>query len=131
MARVALNAIELTIAGKPERSRTTIATVGAYVVVVATAVPARGVTLTSCYLADMQSDIAAAHLSSAPSNDARIRQRVLARQQPGQTHARACLLDHTAELQTTIGEATGATVAIDVGPDALARAADAWTRTTP
>lgn len=127
MSRVALSAISLTLDGEPERSSTTVGAVGAYAVVVATALPQRGVTLTSCYLADMISDIAVSHLCSAPGHGAHIQQRVLPADQPGQTHARVCLLDHAAELQAALASLINAAVAIDVGPVALELAARAWT----
>jgi hypothetical protein len=41
-------------------------------------------------------------------------------------HARACLLDHAAELQHTITELTGAQVLVDITASALARASQAW-----
>lgn len=55
-----------------------------------------------------------------------IQQRVLAGQQPGETHARACLLDHAAELQTMLAEITDGTITIDVAPVALHEATRAW-----
>jgi hypothetical protein len=41
-------------------------------------------------------------------------------------HARACLLDHAAELQQALGELTGEQVLVDVPAGALERAARAW-----
>ena len=48
--------------------------------------------------------------------------------QPGLTHARTCLLDHAAELQTALAELTGEAVSVDVAPRALDQAATAWTQ---
>jgi len=131
VARLTLPSITLVIDGDPEHSSTTIGTVGGYAVVVATALPDRGVTLTSCYLAEAIGDIAASHMCSAPAHSTRIEQRVIGRDQPGETHARVCVLDHVAELQTMLAELVDAAVTIDVGPDALQRAADAWTPHEP
>lgn len=131
MARVTLTGVDLTIDGQPQRSSTSVGAVGACAVVVATALPDRGITLTSCYLADMHSEIAAAHLCSAPGQHTHIEQRVLPAQQPGQTHARACLLDHAAELQTVLAARVGAVVMIDVSPQALRTAAGAWSNPAP
>ena len=126
MARVEIPSIELTIQGAREPSSTTIASVGAYAVIVATVVPGRGVTLTSCYLAAMVGDVAATHLSSAPGRRPQIHHRVLPGEQPGETHARVCLLDHVAELQAIAGDVVDNVVAIDVGPAALEHAARVW-----
>ena len=58
---------------------------------------------TSPYLAAMVDDIAASHLCSAPGHPPQIEQHVLPGDQPGQTHAQVCLLDHVAELQSVVG----------------------------
>lgn len=131
MARVTLTAVDVTIDGQPQASSTSIGTLGAYAVVVATALPDHGITLTSCYLADMHSEIAAAHLCSAPGQHTQIDQRLLPPEQPGQTHARACLLDHAAELQTRVAELAGAAVTIDVSAQALRAATGAWSNAAP
>ena len=131
MARVTLTGVDLTIDGQPQRSSTSVGAVGAFAVVIATALADRGITLTSCYLADMHSDIDAAHLCSAPGQHTHIEQRVLPAQQPGQTHGRACLLDHVAELQAVLAALVGAVVTIDVRPEALRAAAGAWSISAP
>jgi hypothetical protein len=51
---------------------------------------------------------------------------VLERAQHVDEHARACLLDHAAELQHALADFTGADVRVDVSPRALERAAEAW-----
>jgi len=51
----------------------------------------------------MVDDIAASHLCSAPGHPPQIEQHVLPGDQPGQTHAQVCLLDHVAELQSVVG----------------------------
>jgi hypothetical protein len=60
--RSELPGLMIAIGGAAVRSSWTIATVGGYVVVVATAVPPLGVTLTSVYLGQIDGDTAASHL---------------------------------------------------------------------
>jgi hypothetical protein len=56
--RIELDSFHITVAGEVATSSTTIATVGAYVVVVATTVPDRVAGVTSCYLGDVGGTIA-------------------------------------------------------------------------
>jgi hypothetical protein len=126
--RLVLYDVTVAIASAPERSSTTIATAGAYVVVVATTLPDRAVGLTSCYLGEIDGDTAASHLHLGPGPEERLAQRVLPGDQPGLTHARTCLLDHAAELQEALAQLTGQAVSVDVTPSALERAAEAWRR---
>lgn len=128
VARIVLDAITVTLDAQPQRSSTTIASAGAYAVVVATALPDLGVTLTSAYLGDMSGDTAASHLTIARPTGALLAQRMLPGVQPGETHARVCVLDHVAELQSTLASVIDDVdqVAIDVSPDALQRAASSW-----
>jgi len=125
--RHALPDVTITIAGDEQRSSSTIATVGGYVVVVATALPAAGTTLTSCYLGQISGDTAATHLLLTPRDGAEFEHRVVPGQL-GEDHARACLLDHAAELQVALTPAEDVQVQIDVGPVALTRAAAAWSQ---
>ena len=124
--RIELDSFRITVAGELAASSTTIGTVGAYVVVVATTVPAQSLNLTSCYLAALGGAIAASHLRLGPARSEQLRVEVL--ECPGRVdqHARACLLDHAAELQHTLAELTGADVSVDVNPRALERAVEAW-----
>ena len=96
---------------------------------IATALPDLGLTLTSAYLSALVGDVAATHLCSAPGRDPRLAQRMLRDEQPGETHARVCLLDHTVELQAAIAELVDVDevgVAIDVPPSTLDAAAGLW-----
>lgn len=131
IARVRHELPDVTIAieGSAQRSSSTIATVGGYVVAVATALPDAGITLTSCYLGQFNGDTATSHLLLTPGARATLEQRVLPGPQPGETHARACLLDHAAQLQAAL-TSDGEHVQIDVGPAALKLAADAWSADT-
>ena len=118
--------ITISIGPNAQRSSSTIATVGGYVVVVATALRHHALTLTSCYLGQIDGDTAASHLLLAPDTQAVLDQRVLPGPQPGETHARGCLVDHAAELQAAIATITDEPVKIDIGLVALERAAGAW-----
>jgi hypothetical protein len=125
--RTELPALTITLRGTPARSSSTLGSVGAYAVVIATALPDLGLTLTSAYLSALVGDVAATHLCSAPGRDPRLCQRMLRDEQPGETHARVCLLDHTVELQAAIADldVDEVGVAIDVPPSTLDAAAGA------
>lgn len=126
MTQTALPAITIAIDTIAQPSETTIGTVGAYTVVLTTALPDRGFTLTSSYVAAMIGDSAVSHLASAPGGPPHITQHVLPGEQPGQTDAQTCLLDHVAELQARLTALTDATVTIDVADATLASADAAW-----
>jgi hypothetical protein len=126
--RASLPGITLAINGTPQACETTIGTVGGSAVIVASALPELGITLTSSYLAAMVGDIAASHLCSAPGGPPIIDQHVLPGDQPGQTHAQTCLLDHVAELRDTLDayHASDAIVTADIADVALEHAQRAW-----
>ena len=128
MARIALSGITLAIGGTTQDCSTTIGTAGGYAVIVASALPGLGITLTSSYLAAMIGDIAASHLASVPGGPPIIDQHILPGDQPGQTHAQTCLLDHVAELRDTLDafNATAALVTADIADVALEQAQRAW-----
>jgi hypothetical protein len=128
VARVFLTGIDVQVDAVAQDASTTIGAVGGYAVVVATALPGLGVMLTSSYLAEMVGDIAASHLSSVPGGPPIIDQHVLPGPQPGQTHARTCLLDHVAELRDTLDayHASAATVTVTIADSTLAAADHAW-----
>jgi hypothetical protein len=124
--RTELDSFRITVAGELARSSTTIGTVGAYVVVVATTVPDHVAGVTSCYLGYVGDAIAASHLRLGPAGNEQLRVEILERPPHVDQHARACLLDHAAELQRALADLTGADVSIDVSPRALERAVEAW-----
>ena len=129
--RIELDSFHLEIAGAAVRSSTTIGSVGGYVVVVATTLPDHVLGLTSCYLGQIDGAIAASHLRLGPGGYERLSAQVLPRAAHVAEHARACLLDHAAELQQTIADLTGAHVLVDVAPGALERAVEAWGPAAP
>ena len=128
MARTVLSAIDIAIDAVPQASETTIGAVGAYAVILTTALPALGVTLTSSYLAAMVGDIAASHLTSVPGGPPIIDQHVLPGHQPGRTHAQACVLDHVAEVRDVLEafHASAATVTVTIADTTLEQADRAW-----
>ncbi len=126
MARSFLPAITVTIAGVAQRSETTIGAVGGHAVILTSALPLLGITLTSSYLAALVGNIAASHLYSSPGRPGLIEQHVLPGEQPGRTHAQACLLDHVTELQARLIALTDEHVSIDVDDATLEQADSAW-----
>ena len=96
--RLELEGVEVWADEWRERCSTTIQAAGAYVIVVETVVPSRAAGLSSCYLADLSRRTAVSHLRRAPGSPPVFSQRVLSGM-AGATHARACLLEHAAELQ--------------------------------
>ena len=125
---VDLPALSIVVAGRHAPSSSTIATTGGYVVVVTTTLPELALTLTSVYLGALADDgeLSAAHLCLVPGYAPQLSHRFLTDRRPGSTHARACMLDHVAQLRDALGALTAAAVTIDVGPDVLALAAGAW-----
>jgi hypothetical protein len=118
--------LTVSIDATPEPSSSTIATAGAYVVVLATTLPDRACGLTSCYLGELDADTAVSHLHLGPERHAELTQRVLPGGRPGLTHARTCLLDHAAELQERLADDLGETVRVEVGERTLEHAGLAW-----
>lgn len=132
-----LPGLTVTVAGESHESSSTLASVGGYVVVVATTAPRLRATLTSAYLGAIDGDTAATHLLLAPDRRPELLHRILPAAplsaastpggpQPETAHARSCVLDHAAELQQLLAELADDIVKIDVGPAALERAAAAW-----
>ena len=124
--RLELDGVEVHAGAWRERCATTIEAAGSWVVAVTTVVRGRAVVVASCYLADFgQSEVAVSHLRMLPGPHSEIVQRPLA-QMPGQTHARACLLDHAAELRDVLEKLEQQQLAVDVAEYALEQATRAW-----
>ena len=112
---------------RAERCETMAVAVGGYVVVLDTVVPSQAVTLTSCYLSSLsQAATAVSHLQLAPGLPDSISQQTL---EPlvSQTHARACLLEHAAQLRSLLAELGDDEVAVELD-DRLLDAAAVWTQ---
>jgi hypothetical protein len=129
VARTLLSAIDIAIDDVAQVSETTIGAVGAHAVILTTALPELGITLTSSYLAAMIGDTAASHLASVPGGPPVIAQHVLPGRQPGRTHAQACVLDHVAEVRDVLEAyhaTTDATVTVTIADKTLELADGAW-----
>ena len=110
-----------------ERCATAIDNAGGYVVIVSSVLESRSVTLVSCYLADLAGPTAVSHMRLAPGWRPHVAQRVL-EGLPGRSHARACLLDHAAQLRDVLGELLAdEEVGVDVAEETLEQAARVWT----
>ena len=123
--RLQLEGVEVWADVWRERCSTTIQAAGAYVIVVETVVPSRTAGLSSCYLADLKGTTAVSHLRRAPGSPPLFSQRVLTGM-TGATHARACLLDHAAELQALLDPDSEEALHVEISDAALARAAAVW-----
>ena len=111
-----------------ETCSTAIDSVSGYVVVVISVLESRRLLVASAYLAHVGGPTAVSHLRSNPHAPGRFRQRIIERM-PGQTHARACLLDHAAEVRDALDELIpDEEVMVEVSDEALARAAHVWSR---
>jgi hypothetical protein len=125
---IELTGVELHADEWTERCSTAIETASGYVVVVISVLRSRAVTLVSSYLANLNGTTAVSHLRTCPAARAEFSQRMLD-VMPGQTHARACLLDHAAELRNLLDELLdGEEVAVEVYDYALEQAARVWSR---
>jgi len=111
-----------------ETCSTAIHSVSGYVVVVISVLESRALLVASSYLANLSGRTAASHLRSSPTVRGEFAQRIIERM-PGQTHARACLLDHAAEIRDALEELLpGEEVMVEVSDQALAQAAHVWSR---
>ena len=81
--------------------------------------------LISSYLAELSGRTAVSHLALIGVAPAEFSQRMVERM-PGQTHARACLLDHAGTLQRAVGVAQAQAVSVEISDAALATAAGVW-----
>ena len=111
-----------------ETCSTAIDSVSGYVVVVISVLERAGLLLVSSYLANLSGRTAVSHLRSARGRPGVFAQRVI-EAMPGETHARACLLDHAAEVRDALDELIpDEEVMVEVSDEALARAAHVWSR---
>ena len=124
--RVELQGLEVRGVEWRERCATAIENAGGYVVVLSSVLESRAVTVVSCYLADLGGPTAVSHLRLLPGRPRQVAQRVL-EALAGQSHARAYLLDHAAELRDTLGELLEhEQVSVDVPEATLEQAARVW-----
>ena len=123
---IELTGVEVHADEWTESCSTAIETVSGYVMVVISVLRSRAVTLVSTYLANLSGTTAASHLRTCPVAPTEFSQRMLD-VMPGQTHARACLLDHAAELRARLDELLhDEEVTVEVSDHALEQAARVW-----
>lgn len=129
---IELTGVEVHADEWTESCATAIENVSGYVVVVISVLRSRAVTLVSSYLANLSGTTAVSHLRTRPGAVPAFSQRIL-EVMAGQTHARACLLDHAAELQGVLDELLAdEDVAVEVSDRALEQATWVWSqRTSP
>lgn len=114
-----------------ESCSTAIHSVSGYVVVVISVLESRALLVASSYLANLSGRTAASHLRTSPGTPGSFAQRIIERM-PGQTHARACLLDHAAEVRDALEELLeDEQVTVEVSDRALAQATRVWSHGTP
>jgi hypothetical protein len=123
--RQTLSGIEVDLGDRPEACETTIQIAGGYVVVVESLVARREALLVSSYLAEFNGRTAVSHLTLIGSRPAEFSQRMVERM-AGETHARACLLDHAGALQTALSSTPSDRVRVAISDAALADAAAVW-----
>ncbi|MGZ6616283.1 MAG: hypothetical protein ACXVFQ_17850 [Solirubrobacteraceae bacterium] len=111
--RCELDGVEVLSGESRERCSTSIEAASGYVVTVISVVQSRAVTLVSCYLASLGGETAVSHLRLVPARRPEFSQRLLSAM-AGETHARACLLDHAAELGSTFDGHGGAAVGVEI-----------------
>ena len=125
--RLELDGLEVRADEWSERCATAIENASGYVVVLSSVLESQAVTLISCYLADLDGPTAVSHMRLAPGRRPVIAQRVL-EGLPGSSHARACLLDHAAELQAALEQLLeDEEVSVELAEETLEQAASIWT----
>jgi hypothetical protein len=126
--RLELDGLEVRADEWSERCATAIENASGYVVVLSSVLESRAVTLVSSYLADLAGPTAVSHMRLAPGQPPRVAQRVL-EGLAGQSHARACLLDHAAELRDALAELLeDEDVSVELAEETLEQAARVWSR---
>jgi hypothetical protein len=124
--RAPLAGVTVSLDATVAPSSTTVATVGASVLVLATTLPEHAVVLTSSYLACSDGALAVSHLRATRAGEVLEQHR----RPPAElraTLAGVCLLDHASALQDLAAAATtAAVVGVDVDPETLERVAEAW-----
>lgn len=123
--REPLEGVTVDINRVPISASTTIGTIGAHVLVLTTAIPGRGTTLTSSYLARSDAGMAVSRLI-ADAGGERLRQHTLCATDHHATLAGACLLDHAAALRELLAERANALVTVDVDLRTLTSVARSW-----
>ena len=120
-----LAGVEVRGASWTQRCATTVEHASAYVVSVITVLPDRTVGLVSVYVADLAGETAVTHMRLPPTGPSTFEQRVLSGL-TGTSRARACVLDHAAELRGILEHLLQEPVTVEVPETALHAAEDLW-----
>jgi hypothetical protein len=124
--RLELHGLQVLADEWSEWCATVIENAGGYAVTVSSVLVSRAVTLVSCYLADLAGASAVSQLRLASGQRPAVSLRVLDGL-PGQSHARACLLDHAAQLRDAVGDLlVDEEVGVELGEETLERASRVW-----
>ena len=124
--RVPLLGITLRLDGIAVHSSSTVATVGAQALVLASTAPELALTLTSTYLAGSDGALAISHLHQRQGHE-RLHQHSRAATDLHATLAGACLLDHAAALRELADRSDAAAhVAVDIDHETLDQVATTW-----
>jgi hypothetical protein len=122
--RVQLEGVWVTVGGDRLDCSTEVVAEGGFVVTASTVVADVGVQLVSCYVAGLQGPAAVTHMLAAAAAP-RFEQHTV--QLAGVTLARACLLDHAAQLRELLEvEHALKDVRVDVQERALTDAQRVW-----
>jgi hypothetical protein len=122
--RVQLDGVRVTVGNDQLDCSTQLASEGGFVVTAITVVTDAGTQLLSCYVAGLQGPAAVTHMVSA-SDAPRFEQHEV--QLAGATLARACLLDHAAQLRELLEvEHALDDVRVDIQDRTLADAERVW-----
>ena len=120
-----LEGVEVVANAKRERCSTSVQTASAYVVTLISVLESRALTLVSAYVGNVGGETAVTHLRLAPGQRAGRVQRPLAGM-AGETHLRACLLEHASELRDFLEEIDGEEARVEIADMALEQAAAMW-----
>jgi hypothetical protein len=123
--RESLTGVTVRVDDNEVAGSTTIAAVGAYVLVLTTALPDHALTLASSYLISTDGAIATSHLAIA-SHDEQFSQRVVPASSLHATIAGACLFDHASTLRDTLAATISGAISVDIDPETLERSAEVW-----
>ncbi len=120
-----LGGVTVRVGADLERCETSIDSAGGYVVVVESVLVVYQLLVVSTYLAELHGRTAVSQLLVIGSAPAEFSQRMVERM-AGQTHARACLLEHVAGVQRAVSQVEQRPVSVMVSDAALASAAGVW-----
>jgi hypothetical protein len=119
-----LEGVEVVTNTKRERCSTSVQTASAYVVTLISVLENRALTLVSAYVANIGAETAVTHLRLAPVQRAGLQRPIAG--MAGETHLRACLLEHASELRDFLEETGCKDARVDIADIALEQTAAMW-----